>query len=195
MRRTLMTTALLLLPAALVAQDSTRAAAQAQSRTEASLMSGFSAEGRAKLEAMFVQARDQKLPTEAMRGRIAEGQAKGAAEASIVAEVGKTMNQLETAHAALVKAGRTEPSDDEVTHGASVIARGASAAQLEAVAAKAPPGRPLAVAFEVLSDLAAKGLPVDQALAQVSGKLAAGASDRQLMDLKAHAGLGLGRKP
>jgi len=192
---TLIVTLVAMAPAALAAQDSTRANAMAEARAEAAVMAGLSAETRARLEAMFTKAREQKLPTEAMRDRIAEGRAKGAAEASIIAETSRAMVQLETAHAALVRAGRTSPSDEEVTHGASVLARGATTAQLEAVIAKAPEGRPLGVAFEVLADLAAKGLPVDNAVAQVSSRLSAGATDKQLIELKTNAGLGIGRKP
>jgi hypothetical protein len=181
----------------LSAQASAQANADAsvQARSEAAVMAGLSAETRARLEAMFTGARERRLPTEPMKDRIAEGQAKGATEAGIVTEVGRTMGQLESAHSILVRSGRETPSEQEVTHGASVLARGATAAQLEAVVGRAPEGRPLGVALEVLADLTARGLPVENAVAQVSSRLAAGASDAQLIELKAGAGLGVGRKP
>jgi hypothetical protein len=159
----------------------------------------FSAETRARLEAMFWKAEQKDLPTEPMQDRVSEGEAKGAAEGRIVAVAAEVMSQLELAQSALVRAGR-EPSGEATARGASVIARGATEVELEAFAREAPSERSLVVAFEVLSDLMARGIPVGNALAQVGSRLEARASDAQLRafglelggQAQAGAGLGLG---
>jgi hypothetical protein len=133
------------------------------SAQEAEILAKFSAESRAKLEAMLESAREKQLPTEPTTNRMAEGKAKGAPEPEIVAETRKVMGHLEAAHGVLVRVGREKPNPDEVSRGASVLARGASTADPEIVASKAPAGRSLVVAFEVLSDLADRGLPVERA--------------------------------
>lgn len=193
MRRTQWTLALLLAPAVAVAQAT--GSAQATHRTDASAQvearhghvatAGLSAESRARIEAMVAAAQAHGLPTEAMEDRVAEGQAKGASEAQIVAATAKTMGQLRASHEAMVRAGRTEPSDEEVSRGASVIARGATQAQLEAVVEQAPSERSLVVAFEVLTALMARGIPVDNALAVITSNLEARATDAQLAALGA----------
>lgn len=66
----------------------------------------------------------------------------------------------------------------------SVLARGASTADLEVVASKAPADQSLVVAFEVPSDLADRGLPVERALAEVGAKLSARASDTEIASLR-----------
>lgn len=203
MRRGVISIGLLAVPALLAAQATSTsgqveakadAKVQAQAR-EAAVMAGLSAETRTRIEAMFAKAHDRDLPTELMQDRVAEGRTKGAADAQIIAETAKTLGHLEATQSALVKAGRPEPSAGEISRGAALMGRGVTTAQLEAVIGKAPADRSLAVAFEVLADLAAGGVPVDQALTQVSSRLAAGASDHQLIELKSGLGLGLTKKP
>jgi hypothetical protein len=162
-------------------QDPKPKATQAQ---ESEILAKFSVESRTKLEAMLKSAREKQLPTEPMTNRMAEGKAKGAPEPEIIAETQKVMGHLETAHRVLVKVGREKPNPDEVSNGASVLARGASAADLEIVASKAPADRSLVVAFEVLSELADRGVPVDRALAEVGAKLSARANDTEILSLR-----------
>jgi len=211
MRATTFTFALVLAPAVLAGQatsgnppaDRTTAAAAALVQANTKIPNGFSAEARARLEAMFQVALQKHLPTEPMADRMAEGQAKGASEAQIVAATQKTEAQLEASQEALIKAGRERPSDEEVARGAQVIARGATSAQLEAFVRHAPSGRGLEVAFEVLTQLFARGVPVDQAFTVIGAQLESGASDGRLVSVlgsaNAQAGLGLGvgltRKP
>jgi hypothetical protein len=211
MRATTLTLALVLVPAVLLGQatsgnppaDRTTATAAALVQANTKVQNGFSAEGRARLEATFQAALEKRLPTEPMADRMAEGQAKGANEAQIIAATQQTEAQLEASQQALIRAGRQRPSDEEVARGAQVIARGATSAQLEAFVRHAPSGRGLEVAFEVLTQLSARGVPVDQALTVIGAKLEAGASDGRLVSVlgsaNAQAGLGLGvgltRKP
>lgn len=192
MRKPIMILALTVAPALAAAQAS--AGAQAEARAQASVTvergeapripGGFSAETRAKLEAMFETARRKSLPAEPMKDRMAEGQTKGASEREILAASATTLAQLEMSQAALIRAGRDHPSDEEVVRGAQIIARGASGAQLALLARRDPSERRLEVALEVLTDLSARGMPVDRAITAI---VSAGAT----------AGLGLGeaRKP
>lgn len=192
MRKPLVILALTVAPALAAAQASAGAQAEAREKTEVTverggsprIPEGFSAETRARLEAMFETARRKSLPPEPMNDRMAEGQAKGASESEIVAAGATTLAQLETSQQALVRAGREQPSDEEIVRGAQILARGASSAQLTLLAGRGPSERRLEVALEVLTDLSARGVTVDGAIGAIT---TAGAT----------AGLGLGgvRKP
>jgi hypothetical protein len=208
MRPTTLTLALLSAPGLLAAQasSSTRAEGRAHASAEVkahphtTVTAGLSAEARATLEAMLAKAETQHLPSEPMTDIVAEGRAKGAAEAQILAAAQKAMARLEASQSVLIRAGREHPSEEEVKRGASLIARGVSEAELEAFVEHAPSDRSLVVAFDVLTELTGKGLPVDQALAVIGARLEAGASDAQLhslggtirTDASALAGLGIG---
>jgi hypothetical protein len=209
MRQLTLTLALALSPMLAAAQASAGAQGEARARADVSLQrrdetripEGFSVETRARLEAMVEAAKKKNLPTEPMTDVMAEGQAKGASEAQIVAASATTMGQLEASLQALIQGGRERPSDAEVQRGAAAIARGATSVQLEALVRRAPSERRLEVAFEVLTELAARGVPVDRALLAVGGNLSAGATDGQLVSILAsgngQAGLRLGtaRRP
>ena len=192
MRKPMVILALTVAPALVAAQA--QAGAQADTRAEAGVTvergespripATFSAETRARLAAMFETARQKSLPEEPMTDRVAEGQAKGASESRIVAATATMLAQLELSQTALIRAGHERPSDEAVTRGAELIARGATGAELTAVASREPSERRLEVALEVLTDLAARGVPVDRSLTVVGG-------------LSATSGLRLGgaRKP
>ena len=192
MRKRILILALTVAPALAAAQA--QASAQADTRVETGVMvergespripAAFSAEARARLAAMFETAREKRLPEEPMTDRVAEGQAKGASESRIVAATATMLAQLELSQTALIRAGHERPSDEAVTRGAALIARGASSAELTAVARREPSEGRLEVALDVLTDLAARGVPVDRALTVVGG-------------LSATSGLRLGgaRKP
>ena len=198
MRNAILVCTLTLAPAIAAAQA--EAGAQADARAQAALTvrrgdppripGEFSAETRARLTAMLDIARRKNLPAEPMNDRIAEGQAKGAAESEIVAASAATLAQLELSQSALFRAGRERPSDEEVSRGAQLLARGASTAQLSALAGREPSERGLDLALDALLSLTAQGMPVDRALAAVETAGAAAA---------ARIGLGIGagitRKP
>src|SRR5690348_11111326 len=137
MKASVLTTALVFVPALLVAQQQTSAAAtaSASSATQANVTipATYSAEARAKIDASIQAARAKQLPERPIANRIEEGQAKGASEAQVVAAVQKTEARMETVHAAMVRAGRASPSADEVASGEQAIARGATSAQIEAI--------------------------------------------------------------
>lgn len=187
MRNARLALTLALLPGALAAQDSARVSGQARAEARAQVPAGFSAEARTRLEAMILAAEEQGLPGDPLSRRMAEGQAKGASEEAIIAAAAKLKAGLQVALAALEAGGHQNPTAGEITRGALALEKGVTRAELEAVARSAPGERRLAVAFEVLTDLAARGMPVDQALAMVTARLEGGATDAQLIGLTASA--------
>jgi len=96
--------------------------------------------------------------------------------------------RLEGAKAALVRGGHARPEDQEVRLAARAMERGASEAQIESLARHAPANRSLAVSFNVLTTLALRGVPVNEAVARLSAKLDANASDSQIASLVSSAG-------
>jgi len=172
--------------------------ASAQARAHANVHAAFnaperfSATGRAKLEAMYADARNRDLPEEPIANRVAEGEAKGASEASILAAAGHVKADMESSQEAMLAAGRAKPSPEECSRGAMLMARGVTSAQIETMARHTPSDRSLVVAFDVVSRLAAQGLPVTQALSRVQTKLESRASDASLLSLAGNAGLGVG---
>jgi hypothetical protein len=194
--------ALAFVPMVLYGQSSGRSQAQAQASATANARVSleppreFSAEGRAKLEAMYKEAREKDLPPEPVARRVAEGRAKGATEAQILVSAEKVKGNLEATHSAMVRAGR-KPTPSETETGAAAIEQGVTEAQLEAMAKKTPSDRSLTVAFDVLSELTAKGMPVGNALTQVQAKLDARAPDSAIQSLTGSVtgriGIGRGR--
>ncbi|MDB4885354.1 MAG: hypothetical protein JWN79_792, partial [Gemmatimonadetes bacterium] len=168
------------------AADASNAASRMESRAESRL----SAEASARIEANVRTARARKLPEQPIRDRAAEGQAKGASDAQIVAASARALADLQTSHDAMVRAGREEPSGEEVARGASLVARGFTSTQLEAVARRAPADRSLTVAFETLTSLQANGASTAKAAARVEQLLAARASDDQLRQVVMQANAG-----
>jgi hypothetical protein len=159
------------------------AQASASSTSSVDVPSSYSAESRAKIEGTFSAARERNLPEQPIRDRIAEGRAKGASESQVVLAAQRTEARLEATQSAMIRAGRREPSQEEVARGEQAMVRGASEAQIELVARRTPPRRSLVVAFDVLAQLQARGVAADQAVAQIVARLDANASDRALGEL------------
>jgi hypothetical protein len=152
----------------------------------------LSADAQGKIDANLHVARERKLPEEPIRQRVAEGQAKGASDAQIVAASGRTLVDLQGSFDAMVRGGHSSPSDAEVSRGASLLARGYTSVQIEGIARKAPSDRSLVVAFETLTSLQARGVPNDNAVAKLESLLAARSSDAQLQGAaNANAAAGL----
>ncbi|HEX8725168.1 MAG TPA: hypothetical protein VF737_07275 [Gemmatimonadaceae bacterium] len=209
MKRVSIAVALLLVPAALLAQGrgtgSVQASAHANAQADAhanahaamktdaqaTVPSNFSAGARGKLEATYAMARQHNLPEAAIQHRVAEGQAKGASEAAIVAAAGKVEANMQAAQEAMVKAGHQHPTDAEIESAAGAMDRGASAAQIGTVASHAQNGRSLDVAFDVLTKLSESGMPVTTALAQVQAKLDANASNASIASLVSKGKVGV----
>ena len=174
---------MVLVPAVVAAQASVGASAQTQTQTSASAQVGrsnASVESQTSVEGEIAIARAHRVPDRPIRRRAAEGRAKGASEAQMAASARTLRLELEAAYDAMVRAGRDRPSDGEVERGASAMEHGYTAAQIEAVAKSAPSDRSLVVAFDVLTRLSERGVPVTKALAQVSTKLESRAPDAEI---------------
>lgn len=180
MRTLAIAATLALAPAVASAQGSVQA--QSSTSTSASVRSerALSADAQATVDANIRVAREHQLPEEPIRQRVAEGQAKGASDAQVAAASTRTLAELRGSFDAMVRAGRAEPSNEEVSRGAQLMARGYTEAQIEAVARKAPSDRSLVVAFETLTSLQARGVSTGRAIAQVGSRLSSRASDAQL---------------
>ena len=169
-------------PAAVLAQASAQANANASTNAHARV-GGVEASSATSVDAEIAIARRRGIPTRPIENRVAEGRAKGAAETRLAMVAAETRANMETALQALIDGGRRRPSDDEVERGGEVIARGYSRADVEAVVRSAPGDRSLVVAFDVLSELRARGVASARAIAQVQSKLQARASDGQIQSL------------
>lgn len=169
---------------------SAAAQAKASANAEASFNTpkGWSADGAAKLEATYAAAKSRDLPREPIAHRVAEGSAKGASQTTILASAGKMESNMEATQDAMVAAGRPHPSPEECERGAMLMERGVTKAQIETMTKRTPSDRSLVVAFDVLGRLAARGVPVTQALTQVQAKLDARASDQAIISLAGKGG-------
>jgi hypothetical protein len=181
MKTTTVSLMLLLVPAALAAQVGAQAQASAAARFGAP--SGFSADGSARLDTIYAEARARHVPQEPIARRVAEGRAKGASEGAIIASADDVRLNLEVARAAMIAGGRPHPNDEECARGAAAIERGASGAQIRAIAKSAPRDRSLVVAFDVLARLTRNGMPADRAAAEVQSGVRGGATDASLTTL------------
>jgi hypothetical protein len=197
MHKIALSLAILVMPAALAAQTSARAQTSAKADAQVKTSSGTEASTSTSVDAEIAVARERGLPTRPIRRRAAEGRAKGATDAQIAASARRMRANIEAAHETMLRAGRERPSDEEVERGAYAMERGYTRAQLEAVVESAPSDRSLIVAFDVLTRLSARGVPVAKALAQVQSKLESRASDAQINALvatnaSANGGAGVG---
>jgi hypothetical protein len=164
MRTTTMTLLVTIVPSLLAAQSPA---------TEPSPMRGFSAEGRVQAEATLQAARDRGLPEQPLYAMMLEGQAKGATEAQILGAEQQTLARLELAQETILRAGRAEPTDAEVTRGAGLLAQGMTSAELSAVVEGIPSSQSLVVAFDAA---ASGGADAMAGVGSTVGAVGAGAS-------------------
>jgi hypothetical protein len=158
-------------------------AAEVRAQQEVSVLSRFAPDQRVRLEGILGDARRRGLPTQPLTDRMLDGKSRGQPEADIVTGTGEVLRRLEISGRALTHAGRDRIDPQEIVLGAAILDRGATSAQLESVIRTAAPTRPLMVALDVVVRLTDKGLSVDSAIAQVSGKLVSKASDSQIRGL------------
>lgn len=209
MTKFVITLALGLAPAALLAQVSTSTearagaglttkpaaanagvAARAQTSSDIALPSDFSTAARAQVEATFQDARSKQLPEQPMRDRMAEAIRSGTSEAKVVAELRLLEARLDASQHAMVRGGHASTTDAEIVAGARAMEHGVAAAQLTAVARRGAPDRDLTASFDALTTLVGRGVPVTRAVAEVRAKLDAGASDDAIRALAANADVG-----
>lgn len=172
-------------PAALAAQVTASSSARAQTNADAHVGKSASvgAASSTSVEAELATARSRGLPERPIQRRAAEGRAKGASEAQVAIAARRVRMNLEATQDAMIRAGRSRPSDEEIERGAAVMERGYTRAHIEAVAMAAPADRSLVVAFDVLAKLSERGIPTVRALAQVQSKLESRASDTSIAAL------------
>jgi hypothetical protein len=184
-----------LAPAALAAQVAGSASARVQAGADAQVGKSVSASAASSttVDAEIAVARERGLPERPIRRRVAEGRAKGASEEQVALAARRVRMNLETAHEAMVSAGRARPSDEEVERGASAMEHGYTPAQIEAIASAAAGDRSLVVAFDVLARLSERGVPTARALAEVQSKLEPRATDTAI-DALVTSGAGVGAK-
>ncbi len=170
--------ALILAPAALLAQDSTTAA-------------GPAAGADARIDAVLSTALDAGIPVSLLERKIAEGKAKGVPMDRIAAAVQQRLDALTKAQDALQKAGLESTTEGELSVAADAVQGGVSQSALAAISQRSTDGS-RAVAIAVLTDLVAQGHVPDQALSQVEAALARG--PEALANLSAEsAGAGRGQ--
>ena len=145
--------------------------------------------------ATIAQARARQLPAAALEARALKFAMRGENPAAIERAVSDHSARLALAQATLSTARGGRPAGDEVEAGAEAIRQGVDGAAVSALARSAPSGRSLAVPLDVLGELAARGLPSDDALARVKERLAARASDVELEQLPAQAVAGRANRP
>lgn len=171
--------------------------ASASSQTVASAKMGKTeANASVSVEGEMKVARNKGMPDEPIRRRVAEGRTKGASEAQLALAARRVRLTMEGGVEAMAKGGRAHPSDEEIERCTGAMEQGYTKAQVEAVAHSAPSDRSLTVAFDVLTRLSERGLPVGRALEQVTTKLRAREGDEQINALlTAKGGLGVTTPP
>ena len=130
--------------------------------------------------ATIADARARALPAAALEHRALELAAKGAGAKDIENDIARQASSFGQAQAALKRGGRTRPAADETEAAASAMSKGVDGSAVTDMAKRGPSGRSLAVPLFVLSSLIDRGLPSDQALAQVWTDLDARVSDEQM---------------
>lgn len=165
--------AMLLMPAALHAQDAGAAAqgdAQAQARTP-----------QARIDAALSAAARANVPVELVKSKVAEGEAKRVPPERIAAAVEARVTSLVRATETMKRSGVALESTGELVVAADALDAGVAESALIRVTREAPAER-RTVAIAVLADLVRLGNGSDRALARVS---AAVASNAALANLRA----------
>ena len=133
--------------------------------------------------AVIADARAHGLPAGALEQRALKFAARGVPPEQIAQSVAQQASRQAQARTLLASARDVTPPGSEIEAAADALREGVSGSDVSALAKSAPSGRALTVPLYVLGSLTARGLPSDQALAQVQARLAAGASDAALASL------------
>lgn len=137
-------------------------------------------------------ARAEGLPAEAMATLALEGVAKGRSAAEVLDAVEALSTDMSTAQDAIGGADRA-PEEGEVSAATAAMRMGVDGSAVSELAQEQPSGRSLAVPLLVLGSLVDRGLPSDEAIAAVRDRLAAGASDGELLGDFPEVGRSLGQ--
>ena len=162
----------------LVATSAARAQASAVVET-----GQWSSSLRDRIERIADSAKAQRLPTEPLYSKAAEGVLKGADESRIIQAVSGLARDLRDARTAL-GASATEA---ELVAGASVIHSGMDVPTLRKFVTKRdarPQGESFVMPLVVLSDLLARHVTQDVAMSSLTNLLEHGAKDAELTNLR-----------
>lgn len=138
---------------------------------------------RERVERIADSAKAQRLPTEPLYSKAAEGVLKGADESRIVQAVSGLARDLRDARSALGAAA----ADAELVAAASVIHSGMDVPTLRKFFGKRegrPQGESFVMPLVVLSDLLARHVTQDVAMSSLSNLLEHGAKDAELTNLR-----------
>lgn len=140
--------------------------------------------------AVVEDARNQALPDQAVANLALEGVAKGRSAEEVLGAVEGLVGDLSAAQDAIQAADRA-PETGEVEAATAAMRMGVDGDAISEFAQSQPSGRSLAVPMLVLGSLTERGLPSDEALAQVAARLEAQADDAALVSDMAAMGQGL----
>ena len=143
---------------------------------EARLVGRLDTGTRAAIERLIDSARAAGLPTEPLVDKALEGASKGAPGPRIATVVRALASDLGRARAALGPGA----SGQDIEAGASALRAGVSPAALRELRRRRD-GQRLAITYAVLSELIARGVPVDSAVRAVAGLRGSGAGDAELI--------------
>ena len=135
-------------------------------------------------------ARARALPDQAVANLALEGVAKGRSGEEVLTAVEALVGDLTVAQDALSAAGRS-PEAGEVEAAAAAMRMGVDGTAISELARSQPSGRSLAVPILVMGSLIDRGLPSDEALAQVAARLGEQADDAALVSDMAAMGRGM----
>jgi RNA polymerase sigma-70 factor (ECF subfamily) len=139
-------------------------------------------------------ARSQGLPAGALENHALRYVAEHVAPKEIDRVISAESAHMARASALFAAADRRDPSADEITAGAELLARDADSTGIPAMARAASGSRSLAVPLRVSTQLIASAVPARDALKRVEERLRAGASDAQLERLADDAAARLAAK-
>lgn len=123
------------------------------------------------------------LPGHAVAELALQGVAQGRSGAEVLEAAQGLVSELDASRFALERGGRTAPDADEIEAAQSAMRMGVDGAMVSELAQETPSGRSLAVPLLVTGALMDRGLPSDQALANVQSMLDARATDADLASL------------
>jgi hypothetical protein len=142
---------------------------------------------RDRVVQIVTDAASRGLPGQAIADRALETIAKSRSGAEAIAAAQALAADLAGGRDALTSAGRV-PDASEIEAAATAKELGVDGAAISNLASSAPSGRSLAVPIAVLGALVDRGLPSDEALAAVLGRLSNRASDAELAAMPGEAG-------
>ncbi len=146
--------------------------------------------------ATIASARARQLPPAAiaaLENRALKFASRGVAPEQVARAVREHATRMDGARVEIETGRGASARGDEIDAGAEAMRQGVDGAAVRALAKTAPSGRSLAVPLFVVGSLVERGLPADQALAQVQERMQARASDADLERMARERGRGAER--